>query len=176
MFKNIVWATDGSEHSDRALQYAKELAMRDDANLHVLHVIERIAGSRAAGLTWRADEDDIEAKVKAQMMQLSHEGAKASLLITSGHDSQPAQNIAEASLQVGADLIVVGTRGHSAIGGLLLGSVTQRLLHLTPCAVLAVPPIPGAIPEAEGAVAEMDGAVAETVVRTGPPTPTGAAL
>jgi nucleotide-binding universal stress UspA family protein len=166
VFKNIVWATDGSEHSDRALQYAKELAIRDDANLYVLHVIERIAGSRAAGLTWRADEDHLEAKVKAQMAQLSDDGAKASLLITSGHDAQPAQDIADASLQVGADLIVVGTRGHSAIGGLLLGSVTQRLLHLAPCAVLAVPPAQGAIPVEE----------AETGVPTGALKPTGAAL
>jgi nucleotide-binding universal stress UspA family protein len=169
VFKNIVWATDGSEHSDRALRYAKELAMRDDANLHVLHVIERIAASRAAGLTWRADEDDVEAKVKAQMLQLSQAGAKASLMMTSGHESQPAQDIADASLQVGADLIVIGTRGHSAIGGLLLGSVTQRLLHLAPCAVLAIPPIQSAVPEAEEAVAE-------TNVLASDLKPTGAAV
>jgi nucleotide-binding universal stress UspA family protein len=167
VFKNIVWATDGSEHSDRALHYAKELAMRDGANLHVLHVIERIAGSRAAGLTWRADEDEVEAKVKAQMVQLSQAGAKASLLITSGHESQPAQDIADAALQVGADLIVIGTRGHSAIGGLLLGSVTQRLLHQAPCAVLVIPPIQSPVVEAEAAVAE-------TTAPTSALNPTGA--
>ena len=34
---------------------------------------------------------------------------------------------------------MVGTRGHTPLGGMLLGSVTQRLLHIAPCPVLAVP-------------------------------------
>ena len=54
---------------------------------------------------------------------------------------QPAQGIADIAEEVEADVIVVGTRGHWAIGGLLVGSVTQRLLHVAPCPVLSVPPV-----------------------------------
>ena len=38
-----------------------------------------------------------------------------------------------------ADLIVTGSRGHTAIAGIVLGSVAQRLLHLADCPVLVVP-------------------------------------
>jgi nucleotide-binding universal stress UspA family protein len=37
-------------------------------------------------------------------------------------------------------VIVVGTRGRTPLAGLVLGGVTQRLLHIAPCPVLAVPP------------------------------------
>src|SRR5213080_1080614 len=41
--------------------------------------------------------------------------------------------------EVGADLIVVGTHGYGRVAGLLLGSVTQGLLHSGVCPVLAIP-------------------------------------
>ncbi len=50
-----------------------------------------------------------------------------------------AHSIADAAQESGSDVIVVGTRGHTALGGLLVGSVTERLLHIAPCPVLAVP-------------------------------------
>jgi hypothetical protein len=38
-----------------------------------------------------------------------------------------------------SDVLVVGTRGHSTVAGLLLGSVAQRLLHIAPCPILVIP-------------------------------------
>jgi nucleotide-binding universal stress UspA family protein len=51
----------------------------------------------------------------------------------------PAPAIEEIADNAGGDLIVMGTRGHSPVAGLLLGSVTQRLLHIARRPVLAVP-------------------------------------
>jgi nucleotide-binding universal stress UspA family protein len=51
----------------------------------------------------------------------------------------PAHAIAEVAEQANADLIVAGTRGHSPVAGLLLGSVIQRIIHIARCPVLAVP-------------------------------------
>jgi nucleotide-binding universal stress UspA family protein len=52
-----------------------------------------------------------------------------------------AKRIAEIAVEVDGDVIVVGTRGHSAFSGAILGSITQRLLHFAHCPVLAVPPL-----------------------------------
>lgn len=140
MFKQIVWATDGSEHADRALEYAKHLAQLDGAELQVVHVVEKIVGGRTAGQDLRADEDRIAAKVKAQADALVEQGFTSALSIAAELGAQPAHKVADLARELGADLIVVGTRGRSAIEGLLLGSVTQRLLHVASCPVLAVPP------------------------------------
>lgn len=144
MFKTIIWATDGSDHADRALPYAKGLAQEDGATLVVLHIVQRIASGRAMGLTWHADEDELKAKVKNVAAGLSDEGLNVSLKIVTERGSQPAHDIADVAVDVGADLIVAGTRGHTAIGGLLLGSVTQRLLAVAPCPVLVVPAVEAA--------------------------------
>jgi nucleotide-binding universal stress UspA family protein len=51
----------------------------------------------------------------------------------------PAPVIAEAAAREKADIIVTGTRGHTALAGVIVGSVAQRLLHVAPCPVLVVP-------------------------------------
>jgi nucleotide-binding universal stress UspA family protein len=51
--------------------------------------------------------------------------------------------IAAIAAETGAQLIVVGTRGHGRFAGALLGSVAQGLLHSAPCPVLVVPPVEG---------------------------------
>ena len=66
-----------------------------------------------------------------------------------------AHMIADVARGFGADVVVVGTRGHTAIGGLLLGSVTQRLLHIATCPVLAIPGKVGAAKEPEHELAEV---------------------
>jgi nucleotide-binding universal stress UspA family protein len=140
MFNTIVWATDGSENADRALSLAQELAPGEHgASLVVVHIVEKYASHSAAGLAMHADEEQVEAKLKGLVEDLSGKGLNASLKIVNHMGPQPAHEIADLAREVGADLIVVGTRCHAALSGLLLGSVTQRLLHVTPCPVLVVP-------------------------------------
>ena len=141
MFKTIVWATDGTENADQALPYAKALAQEEEgAALVVAHVVEKYASHKASGLAVHADEEQVEAKLKKLAAQLSDEGLGTALKIVSHVGPQPAHEIADIAREAGADLIVVGCRGHAAITGLMIGSVTQRLLHVAPCPVLVVPP------------------------------------
>jgi len=60
--------------------------------------------------------------------------------VVTARAGEAAHAIADFAKGENVDVIVVGTRGHTALAGLLLGSVTQRLLHVARCPVLAVPP------------------------------------
>lgn len=142
MFSNIVWATDGSEHADRALDYATRLADNERARLHVVHIVETIVGGRVAGQNALLNEDQLDAKIQAQAREVSRQyRIETTVDMTPSGISNIADCIAEIAADSSADLIVVGTRGHSRIRGLMLGSVTQRLLHVASCPVLAVPPV-----------------------------------
>jgi nucleotide-binding universal stress UspA family protein len=138
MFKTIVVGLDGSEGARRALPFAVELARRDNAKIVIAHVEERIIGKGGGPL--HADEDQIVADIRRQADELSAEGIDTSVEMRTVMLGGPAHSIDEIADQVKGDLIVVGTRGNSPVSGLLLGSVTQRLLHLATVPVLAVPP------------------------------------
>ena len=139
MFKKILFATDGSEAADKALAVVSGLAKEGGASVEVVHVVEHLMGPRAGGEPLRADEPEVQAKVEAQVAQLESDGVSAELKVVVGHQRIAAHAIADAAKESGVDVIVVGTRGHTAVGTLVLGSVTQRLLHIAHCPVLAVP-------------------------------------
>ena len=83
--------------------------------------------------------DELIDKIQAQVREAQSEGLRATAEIVTDGAPAAAHVITEAAREHDADIIVVGTRGHGRIAGLLVGSVTQRLLHLAPCPVLAVP-------------------------------------
>jgi nucleotide-binding universal stress UspA family protein len=139
MFKKIVWATDGSDGADRALDVAKSIATENNASLVAVHAVEYLAAKGAA--LQDVDDDERQAKIHGQIADLSKAGIGASVrIVEGGMSAGAAHTIAAVAKEEGAELIVVGTRGHTVLAGLLLGSVSQRLLHLAPCPVLVVPP------------------------------------
>ena len=137
MFKTIVSGLDGSDESKQALSVAVELAKRDGASLVIVHVEQDVAGKGGGPIP--ATEDEIQAEIRQQANELSEGGINTTVEMRNVMLGGPAHPIEEIAAGVKADLIVVGTRGHSAIAGLLLGSVTQRLLHIAQRPVLVVP-------------------------------------
>ena len=154
MFKTILWATDGSEAAEAALPCAKSLAEGEGRTLVVVHCKELLRG-RAGGYPMYADEDELQTKIRLQADELRSEGLDVTLRIETGAAPGAAHMIGDAARSFGADVVVVGTRGHTAIGGLLVGSVTQRLLHIAPCPVLAVPALHAPIEEPERELEEV---------------------
>ena len=137
MFKHIVVGVDGSENNTRALDGAAQLSAETGGDLVLMSVITTVP-VRGGVAPIGADEAerhllDAKARVESFGGKVAHS--------TVGYPSLrgPAWEIAECARREGADLIVVGTRGHGAWAGAALGSVSQRLLHDPPCPVLVFP-------------------------------------
>jgi nucleotide-binding universal stress UspA family protein len=140
VFTKVLWATDGSDSADQALVYAKTLVTESSGELLAVHCVEyTLPGKGGGSLPRFANEDELKQKLEGQVKELSDSGVNARLEVSEAKVGGAAHVIADAAKDWGAEVIVLGTRGHTQLGGLLLGSVTQRVLHISSCPVLAVP-------------------------------------
>jgi nucleotide-binding universal stress UspA family protein len=138
MFRTIVWATDGSELADGALEQVRELARIHNSRIVAVHANEVLRG-RAAGAPLLADEPDLREKIGTQVEELRKVGVDATLEIRTGSRDVPVL-IAKAADDVDADLIVVGTHGRGGFTAAVMGSVARALCHTAGRPVLVVPP------------------------------------
>jgi nucleotide-binding universal stress UspA family protein len=138
MFKRIAVGYDGSATAEGVLAFAVDLARRSEASLVLIHVDEEIIAKGGGPLL--ADEDEIEAIVQRKGEGLSADGLDVTVRTPTVRLGGPGPAIADVAEEEGADLIVVGTRGLSAIKGVMLGSVTHRLLHVAATPVLVLTP------------------------------------
>jgi nucleotide-binding universal stress UspA family protein len=138
MFKTVVVASDGSPHADRALELARSLLDAEAAHLAVVHVTE-LVGGKGGIYPQAADEDRRRAGIAEQVDDLKAEGVSAEFITATTRLGGPAHTIAEIAQSLDADLIVVGTRGHSLISKIVLGSVPIRLLQVAHCPVMVAP-------------------------------------
>ncbi len=141
MLKMLV-AIDGSEGSKRALDTVAAMA-RAGAPLELI-LVNVSEGPVYYGELPAFSAEQIEAAQKNRQDELLNEAAahaeQCGLVLRSiQRGSGPsAPEIVRIAAECQADQIVLGTRGMSAIGSLLLGSVAQRVVHLSPLPVLLV--------------------------------------
>jgi nucleotide-binding universal stress UspA family protein len=138
VFTTIILGLDGSEGCRPAVPVAADLARRYGAKIVIVHVDERVA-AKGGVVPVKADEDEIQAELRQLAADLSEQGIETSLETLEVILGGPAQAIERLAEKIGADLVVVGRRGHSPVVGLLLGSVALRLLAISKRPVLAVP-------------------------------------
>ena len=136
MFTAIAWATDNSPSALNALTAAKELARRFGARLAIIHVQEVIASR--SGVFVDSSDGTVDA-LHETARDLRDEGIEADVLVSRAPVSSTARTIVDLAKKAGADLIVVGNRGHGPLAGIVLGSVARRLLQSAPYPVLTVP-------------------------------------
>lgn len=136
----VIVALDGGNWSERALPAAKDLARRFDAGIVIVHVSQLQPGLRGSRFPIRADENARREHLGRLAAELREDGIDAELEFTTAGLGHPAAVIADAARRHRAGMIVLATRGHVPVVGLLASSVAQRLLHEAPCPVLVVTP------------------------------------
>jgi nucleotide-binding universal stress UspA family protein len=133
MLEKILLAVDESEHARKAVPAAIELARAGGGTVHVLHVREVVLATAVVD----DSAEDARRPVAGVVEELKQAGVAAEGSVRSS-TAGPARAILEQARDLDATLIVLGSRGLGALGGLLLGSVAHKILQLASCPVLVV--------------------------------------
>ncbi len=139
VFHHILMATDFSEASQRALSGAIALAAQNHAHLSVVHVLHTDWRYEILDSPPEIDLERIDAqrRLEAATRDMGLGRAIDSIIIRHGPVPQKVLALAE---EVGADLLVIGTRGRAGLTKLALGSVAEELLRIAPCPVITFGP------------------------------------
>ncbi len=150
MNKKFLVAIDGSDHGWKALDLAADLAKSSGAELIVLHVVPyepmpdglaefaKAEGFSVEEETGRYHEgrrigDQIATQAEARVRESGLERVSSRV-----EEGNPADRIVAVAGSEGADMVFIGSRGLGEIKGLLMGSVSHKLIQLAPCACVVV--------------------------------------
>jgi universal stress protein A len=146
MNRRLLVPIDFSEHSDKTVECATQLASLTGATIRLLHVfqIPVFAESYYRGLYLTDDQikrqvEAAESEANEQLSrvasQLSAEGINVTSVLRPGY---AFEEIVSAAKELEVDLIIIGSHGHTGFKRLLLGSTAERVVQYAPCSVLVV--------------------------------------
>ena len=145
MVKHILIGVDGSKESLDAVNFGRGLAEQTGAALTYVFVVEPPqvipVGPLSGYLTTSAPHSEHDLKKAREFLDTlvaERPALKATGRVELG---QPSETLCEVANHLGVDLVIVGARGHSSGMRLLLGSVSDRVVHHAPCPVLVVRPL-----------------------------------
>ncbi len=148
--QNILLATDGSKSAEVAAEFLAHLPHRDKVELTVVTVIEIPSIDRAYPMSeWMLKSMEREhayARESFAKIEQMFAGANVNLrhLIREG---DRGVSIVQVARELSAGLIVLGARGHSLVGRILLGSTSEFVATHAHCSVLVVRPRPTPAPD-----------------------------
>lgn len=116
-FSKILMCTDGSGYAENAIRFAGDIAKKADSRVTILCVVPEVAKGR---------EEPAKMVLKIGQEILERKGKKAEAKIRHGN---PAEEILQESMEGDYDLIVMGSKGKSAVEELLLGDVASLVVH-----------------------------------------------
>ncbi len=141
--KNILVTTDFSDFSTAAVEYASSFALLYGAKIHLIHVMEPgpVVGVRNVELNAATMSAELEATAQEEMRKFVYWRLKNNTnleqVILHG---DPHREIVRYAQEHEIDLIVIATHGRTGLAHMLMGSVAEKIIRLSPTPVLAVKP------------------------------------
>jgi nucleotide-binding universal stress UspA family protein len=141
-------AVDGSENSEKALDFALDLAEKFGAAVTVLNVgesptmgavpLEPTSVSGDSMVIFANDLRKFHEEILSKALVHAKEVKPDVVVSSKFRDGDPALEIVAVAKEEGFDVVVVGHRGQSRVRELLLGSISEKVAHLAPCPVVIV--------------------------------------
>ena len=137
MFSSLLVAVDGSESAKKAFEKSIYLAQKCSSKIDLVHVVQCELGGDSANTFEIIDE--LKNQATKMLEEYKNQAAKNNIsiqiMVTQG---DPAKVIIELAKAKSYDLIIMGTRGRTAFQELLIGSVSQKVMHHASCPVMVV--------------------------------------
>jgi nucleotide-binding universal stress UspA family protein len=132
----ILLATDGSEDAALATQAAVSISEKSGSGLHLIHAWHNVPSPYAGSFVKRELERQAREILDEQARWIEVEGGKISgIHLRMGRISDEVIQVSE---ELGARLLVVGSRGHGRVGRILMGSHSEEIVHRTRIPVLVM--------------------------------------
>jgi nucleotide-binding universal stress UspA family protein len=144
-FKNVVVCVDFSETSRLALSQGVRVALQDEAFLHVIHVFEMPwkklrRGAPTSPEVERRYRQALPVRLRDFTAPHTHEMGYLEPEYAVIEDPSHGDAIARYVKDLASPLVVLGTRGHTSMHDLLVGSTAERVVGAAPCSILAIRP------------------------------------
>ena len=144
----VILATDGTQQSEAAIESTKNLNLNEGDEITVISVVDMalpLSVDLYAGYLSTTEEIEVAVKESSEkLLQTTANKLKEILaerkvsILTELLNGSPESRIVEKAEEIEADLIIVGSHGYNRWERLLLGSVSDSVIHHAPCSVLVV--------------------------------------
>lgn len=139
-FKKILCPIDHSDCSKEALKYAVTFAMKDEAKLYLLHIIDiRSFNDSLVAMSHQIPDEETLEQLRIKLLDCIPEEIRDDMnveaIVVQGI---PFAEIISTAREKDIDMIVIGSHGRTGISHMMLGSVSEKVVRKAPCPVLTV--------------------------------------
>jgi nucleotide-binding universal stress UspA family protein len=139
MIRKILVPTDGSDHANKAIEIASEIALKCKATLHLVHVVSPLP--TMGGPDIRKQFEDEQQKFAKEILKKAEKEVKnkgVESFESTTLNGYPAEEIIQFARKSNIDTIIMGSHGAGRLEGLLLGSVSHKVCQMAHCTCMTV--------------------------------------